>query len=178
MEVRTIEVADYEETKRLIQQAFMDEEYSDRDEQFLVERIRKEALYQKEFEVIALVNSEIVGYGLLSPVFIEQNDHTMVEGMVAALAPLAVKKAHRGKGIGRALILELENRARVAGYQGLSILGNPGYYQQFGYFPAKNKQLHAPFEIEDDYYLIKELNENSLADYMGTIRYVSAFGLE
>ncbi len=94
-----------------------------------------------------------------------------------ALAPLAVKKEYQGKGIGRAIIAELENRAKTAGYQGLSILGDPGYYQRFGYFPAKTKQIEAPFEIESNYFLIKELTENSLENCQGIVRYLPAFGL-
>ncbi|CCO12945.2 GNAT family acetyltransferase [Carnobacterium maltaromaticum LMA28] len=92
MEIRTIETEDYAEIKVLIQKAFENEEHSDGDEQLLVERIRKEKSYQKEFEVIALINSEIVGHGLLSPVIIEQKESSIIEDAVMALAPLAVKK--------------------------------------------------------------------------------------
>lgn len=177
MEIRTIETEDYAEIKVLIQKAFENEEHSDGDEQLLVERIRKEKSYQKEFEVIALINSEIVGHGLLSPIIIEQKESSLIEDAVMALAPLAVKKEYQGKGIGRAIIEELENRAKTAGYQGLSILGDPGYYQRFGYFPAKIKQIEAPFEIESNYFLIKELTENSLENCQGIVRYLPAFGL-
>ena len=156
MEIRTIETEDYAEIKVLIQKAFENEEHSDGDEQLLVERIRKEKSYQKEFEVIALINSEIVGHGLLSPVIIEQKESSLIED---------------------AIIAELENRAKTAGYQGLSILGDPVYYQRFGYFPAKIKQIEAPFEIESNYFLIKELTENSLENCQGIVRYLPAFGL-
>lgn len=177
MKIRTIKTEDYAEVKTLIQQAFENAEHSDGDEQFLVERIRKEKLYQKELEVIAVMDSEIVGHGLLSPVSIEQKDGSSVEGVVVALAPLAVKKEYQGKGIGRAIIAELEKRAQAAGYQGLSILGNPDYYQKFGYFPAKFKQIEAPFEVESEYFLIKELTKNSLVNCQGIVRYLSAFRL-
>ncbi|PLS32208.1 hypothetical protein CYV26_15375 [Carnobacterium maltaromaticum] len=113
----------------------------------------------------------------MSPVIIEQKEGSLIEGAVVALAPLAVKKEYQGKGIGRAIIAELENRAKTAGYQGLSILGDPRYYQRFGYFPAKTKQIEAPFEIESNYFLIKELTENSLENCLGTVRYLPAFGL-
>lgn len=70
MELATIGTENYIEIKMLIQKAFENEEHSNGDKQFLVKRIRKEKSYQKEFGVIALIDSEIVGYGLLSPVIL------------------------------------------------------------------------------------------------------------
>jgi putative acetyltransferase len=55
---------------------------------------------------------------------------------VAAVAPLAVSPSHQGRGIGTALMTELLRRAEAAMLPLLLLLGDPGFYQRFGFEPS------------------------------------------
>jgi len=50
-----------------------------------------------------------------------------------ALAPIAVSAKHRAKGVARDLIVEGVDRSRAAGEGAVFVLGDPGYYERFGF---------------------------------------------
>ena len=53
-----------------------------------------------------------------------------------AVAPLCVAPSRQGEGIGSALMDELIRRAEAAGWPLVLLLGNPHYYQRFGFKPS------------------------------------------
>ena len=53
-----------------------------------------------------------------------------------AVAPLCVAPSRQGEGIGSALMTELIARADTAGWPMLLLLGDPRFYQRFGFEPA------------------------------------------
>jgi putative acetyltransferase len=53
-----------------------------------------------------------------------------------AVAPLCVARSRQLEGIGSALISELLSRADGAGWPLVLLLGNPDYYQRFGFKPS------------------------------------------
>ncbi|WP_424527272.1 GNAT family N-acetyltransferase [Spiroplasma endosymbiont of Glossina fuscipes fuscipes] len=105
--------------------------------------------YVPTFDVVAIINNQIVGHAFLSTVTINDN-HKLL-----ALAPIAVQKEYQGQKIGTKLIKFLENKATTKGYQAIFILGDPNYYSKFNYVPAINYAIKAPFEIEDKYFMVK-----------------------
>jgi len=50
MNIRKEEIKDYDDVFKLIENAFKDEEFSDHQEQFLVERLRKSKSFIPEFQ--------------------------------------------------------------------------------------------------------------------------------
>ena len=91
------------------------------------------------------------------------------------LAPLDVLPAYQGKGIGAAILLELEKRAKILDYSFISILGHESYYPRFGYVPASQYQIQAPFEVPNENFMIKELIDGRLEGKSGVIQYSEAF---
>ncbi len=63
----------------------------------------------------------------------------------AALAPVAVDAAFRQKGIADALIRDGIKSLTRAGCQGLFVLGDPGYYQRFGFDVDAAKGFTSPY---------------------------------
>ena len=83
--------------------------------------------------------------------------------------------AYQGKGIGAAILLELEKRAKILDYSFISILGHESYYPRFGYVPASQYQIQAPFEVPNENFMIKELIDGRLEGKSGVIQYSEAF---
>ena len=55
------------------------------------------------------------------------------------------------------------------------IIGHETYYPKFGYVPASQYQIKAPFEVPDKNFMIKELTDGGLEGKSGVIHYSEAF---
>lgn len=172
MQLRTIHPTDYEAVARLIREAFMPTEFGYGNEAELVEKIRQSKEYLPDLELVAILDDTIVGYGLLSEVQIV-NEQETTTGLV--LAPLATAPNHQKQGVGKQLMLTLEARAKQLGYPFISILGHPEYYAKFGYTPATDFNVTAPFDVPVESFMLKPLFSNALDDIHGTIQYSAAF---
>ena len=170
--IETIKPEDYSATKRMVYEAFLTAEHRDGDEHELIERLRGTEAYVPELEVVAKKENQIVGYGLLTKINILSEDSAY---QALVLAPLAVSSTCQHQGVGAAILRELEIRAKRLGYVAISILGEPAYYQKFGYFPASQAQIRLPFDVPDAYSLIKFIGEKPVKT-AGVIQYSSAFG--
>lgn len=129
--ISTLTENDYEPSLNMIREAFKEMPESDHQEQALVRKLRLEPGYHYELEVIAKDEAgEIIGHALCSPIQIKSHEETFD---ALALAPVAVKKPYRQKGIGKALIHALEERAQELEYTTIVVLGHPDYYKALGY---------------------------------------------
>ncbi|MGM0218687.1 GNAT family N-acetyltransferase [Enterococcus sp. AZ126] len=172
MKIRKVTSKDYKEISELIKESFTNTENGYGHEAELVDKIRVSDCYNDELEIIATENEKIIGHGLLSEVNIV-NDNQKFKGLV--LAPLGVATDYQGKGVGKKILQELENRAEKLNYKFISILGHPSYYTRFGYIPASKYNIKPPFDVLDEVFMIKPLRSNSLNNINGTIRYSRAF---
>jgi putative acetyltransferase len=88
------------------------------------------------------------------------------------LGPVAVLPARQGEGLGDALIRAGLQRARDAGWDGVFVLGDPGYYRRFGFTP----ELAASFaSLYAGPYLMALALHGSLPATGGTVAYAPAF---
>lgn len=172
MIIKTINLEDYKEVAELIRESFSQSEHGYGNEAELVDKIRNEEGYIKDLEIVAFEDGKITGHGLLSEVSIV-NQSQSFKGLV--LAPLDVLPAYQGKGIGAAILLELEKRAKILDYSFISILGHESYYPRFGYVPASQYQIQAPFEVPNENFMIKELIDGRLEGKSGVIQYSEAY---
>lgn len=62
-----------------------------------------------------------------------------------ALAPVGVRKAMQGQGIGSALIRRAIGRARALGYGSIFVLGAPAYYGRFGFSAEAAAAFPSPY---------------------------------
>ncbi|PGL42534.1 GNAT family N-acetyltransferase [Bacillus cereus] len=169
--IRQEQKNDYRKTEEVVQQAFLNEEFSDKKEHELVKRIRECDAFIPELSLVA-VDEEIVGHILLSKITIEQ-DGTSVESL--ALAPVSVARGHQKKGIGGKLIGAALEKAKELGYGSVVVLGHPEYYSKFGFEKASNWNIKAPCEVPDEVFMVMELRENALQGVEGIVQYSSAF---
>jgi len=105
------------------------------DEARLVDRLRDDG--DAALALVAEDGGQIVGHVLLS---------TMTAPFAAlALAPVSVSPARQGAGIGSLLIREAIRRAREMGCAAIFVLGDPEYYQRFGFDIEAASGFDSPF---------------------------------
>lgn len=156
----------------VIFQAFTYAKHRDGDEQYLVERLRKSAAFQPELSLVAIVGNRVVGHILFSEVQIGV-DHPSL-----ALAPLSVLPTYQQQGIGSALIRAGHEAALAQGYTSAIVLGDYGYYSRFGYVPASQWHISAPFDVADENFMAIELIPTRLQGVNGVVRYPKEFVMD
>ncbi len=95
-------------------------------EQFIIAALRRaDAL---TLSLVAEVDGKILGHIALSPV-------TMSDGSLNwyGLGPISVLPGCQKQGIGKALMHEGLSRLKALGGNGCVLVGDPGYYQRFGF---------------------------------------------
>jgi putative acetyltransferase len=136
-----------------------------------------EALRQADALITSLVaveEEQIVGHIAFSALAIESHDTTM---NTVALAPLAVLPAHQRRGIGSELVRRGIDHCRRAGYGAVLVLGEPAFYQRFGFIKASLHGIRCPFDVPDEAFMAAELFSGALAEHSGTVKYRPEFDL-
>ena len=85
------------------------------------------------------------------------------------LGPLAVDCAHEGKGIGGALMRAAVTEARGRGHGAVLLVGDPEYYERFGFFAGKAQHLVMPGPFERRRFLALELKDGWLDGAAGIL---------
>jgi predicted N-acetyltransferase YhbS len=164
---------EYSSTEEMTKQAFSHEEYSDKKEHLLVNKIRKSDAFIPELSLVAINQShEVVGHILLSKITII--DHDKVADSLA-LAPVSVAPSFQNKGIGSQLIRAALQKAKEFGFQSVIVLGHKDYYPKFGFKQAVLWNITPPFEVPDEVFMALELSEHSLRNVRGIVHYSKAF---
>ena len=85
------------------------------------------------------------------------------------LGPLAVDCAHEGKGIGGALMRAAITEAGGRGHGAVLLVGDPEYYERFGFFAGKARHLLMPGPFERRRFLALELKDSWLDGAAGIL---------
>src|SRR5262245_9088446 len=88
------------------------------------------------------------------------------------IAPLRVPPTHQRQGIGTALMNAVLERAEVAGWPFVVLLGDPGYYGRFGFEPAGPLGIvYSPVGADSVHFQIKMFHASEPNDRQGTFSY-------
>jgi putative acetyltransferase len=149
----------------LVEQAFAPMPFSEGDEQDLVDLLRERG--ELALSLVALDPAgSIIGHIGFSPAAI---DHAACDWY--QMAPVAVCPALQHRGIGSALIREGIEQLRLGGANGIAVVGNPVYYERFGFAVVPGL---APLSEHDAQYFRAMVLAGEAP--CGTLRYASAFG--
>jgi putative acetyltransferase len=89
-----------------------------------------------------------------------------------ALAPVSVIPAKQRSGIGSALVKRAVNRARSEGWAAIFVLGDPNYYERFGFEREAAAGFTSPYA--GPHFMVLKLSP-SLPATTGELRHAPAF---
>ncbi len=138
----------------------------------LVAALRKAEGFDPALSLVAVRESEVVGHILFSPIHIERDGGDVP---AIALAPMAVRSAYQRRGVGSALVSTGLESCRRAGHRIVVVLGHAEYYPRFGFTPACECGVRAPFEVPDEAFMVLSLVDGGLDDVAGVVRYPAPF---
>src|SRR5262249_29257096 len=90
------------------------------------------------------------------------------------LAPISVLPERQGRGVGHALMHAVLGAAEATGEPLVCLLGEPAFYQRFGFVPASELGIVAPDPRWDSYFQARPLGTWT-PEMTGTFRYASTF---
>ena len=162
MEFRREEPGDEEAIRQVNEAAF-----ERPDEAGLVELLRDIA--DPYVSMVALVDGEIVGHVIFSPVTIDEGDGNE---LFMGLAPMAVHPDHQSEGIGTALGEAGLEECRQMGVRAVFVLGPPAFYSRFGFESARDHGFDYPGDVPEDAFMVHALADNALEGRSGEVRYL------
>lgn len=139
------------------------------DEARLVEALRRAG--SLKLSLVALEEAGIVGHVGFSPVSLESSSGTVV-GL--GLAPVAVLPDRQNRGIGATLVRGGLQKSRDLGAPFVVVLGEPGYYQRFGFQAASTWGITNEYNVRDEFMAI-ELLAGGIPPAGGLARYCPEF---
>jgi putative acetyltransferase len=163
--IRVEEQEDYSQVRRVIELAFGQPE-----EAQLVEALRLSA--DPYISLVAANDGQVIGHIFFSPVTIE-SDRSIFTAM--GLAPLAVLPEYQNRGVGSLLVWEGLKHCLMIGHKVVVVLGHPNYYPRFGFATAKLKGLACEYDVEDDHFMVAELEPGALEGRQGLVKYHPEF---
>lgn len=164
IQIRGEEPGDEGEVRKLLERSFPTKE-----EALLVDRLR--ASGRIWLSQVADMGSLIVGFAALTPVTF---DPPQPELTPVALAPLAIHPAHQKKGIGTRLVQSVVDTAKEAGYSCVIVLGNPVFFNRFGFQSAGGRGLRNEYGAID-LFLVAELKAGCLTKRGVLAKYAPEF---
>lgn len=160
--IRSEESTDIPKIRNVIKTAFETISYSNQKEHLLVDELREaEAL---DLSLVAELKKEIVGHIAFSKVLINGQNVDWY-----GLAPVSVHPDYQNKGIGSKLIREGLERMNKSGAKGCVLLGEPKYYNRFGFRQSDQLTLEG---VPAEYFLVKSYTDNIPE---GTVEYHPLF---
>jgi len=166
--IRQERETDFDSVYAVVRSAFETMEVASGDEQDLVNRLRKSSAFIPELSLVAVCDGKIVGHIMFTKMKVGIHP-------ALALAPVAVLPEYQKQGIGGKLIAEGHRIARELGHSVAILVGHPNYYQRFGYQPAGNFNIQAPFDVPADAFMVLELREGGLMGVSGLIEFAPEF---
>ena len=133
----------------------------------LVDDLRDDGEVIPALSVVATVGNEVVGHVVCSRAHIDQR-------LSLGLGPLGVLPPFQGQGIGAALMHAVVAAADALDEPAVVLLGDPGYYRQFGFVLAEAVGVLPPDPGWADHLQIRCLTVRDTSTRW-TFRYATAF---
>jgi predicted N-acetyltransferase YhbS len=162
IQIRHERIADVE-----AREALLDEAFGEARTRKSSERLREDRLPAEGLSFIATEGKRVVGTARLWNVAygIEKS----LGRQALLLGPVAVAQDCRSHGLGGALVRRAIQTARKLGYGAIVLVGDPEYYNRFGFSGEKTGALWMPGPFERHRLLGRELKAGALDGARGMI---------
>ena len=134
MNIRDETPADEAAITALTRAAFANAEHTSHTEEYIVLALRRRG--KLSVSLVAEDEGGLVGHVALSPVTLRDGSQDWY-----GLGPISVLPARQRGGVGSALMQAAITRLRAMDAAGCVLLGDPGYYQRFGFQALPSLQL-------------------------------------
>ncbi len=118
--------SDFESISQVTKAAFADCPHGNHTEQFIVSALRNAGALM--ISLVAEAEGKVVGHIAFSPVVVSDGRPGWY-----GLGPISVLPELQKRGIGRSLMREGLSALRALGAEGCVLVGDPGYYERFGF---------------------------------------------
>lgn len=163
--IRLEKESDYKKVENVTREAFWNKYKPGCDEHLVVHNIRKTNSFVKELDFVACNEEEVISNILYSKAKVV--DDYNEEHEVLCMGPISVLPSYQRKGIGSLLMKHSIKAARMLGYSGIILYGNPNYYHRFGFEDAKKYGIKTARGDNFQEFMALELNEGSLDSING-----------
>lgn len=165
--------SDFYESECCIRDSFWNLYMMGANEHFLVHRLRSSSDYIPELSKIATTkDGKIIGAIYYSKSIIV-TDSGVID--VISFGPLCVHPDYQKKGIGKRLLLETIELAKVKGYTAIFITGIPSYYSKFGFQTCDKFNITTQDGKNFDAFMCYELQPSALKNIKGYFQFSEVF---
>jgi predicted N-acetyltransferase YhbS len=161
LSVRETTEADRAAVIDVVRRAFTDDSRDGHEETDIVEATWALGAAAQPIDLVA-ADAAVVGHVLGAA-------GTIGSTQLLGAAPLCVAPEHQGRGIGSSLMTQLLTQASRARWPAVVLLGDPGYYERFGFEPARDLDIHyEPVGAGNPHFLARRLGAEPLPTGMFT----------
>jgi predicted N-acetyltransferase YhbS len=158
IQIRHERPADIDARETLLDQAFGETRYRKSSE-----RLREDRLPAEGLSFIASEDRRVIGTARLWNIACGNGQSALL------LGPVAVAEDCRSRGLGGAMVRRAIQAARKLGYGAIMLVGDPAYYNRFGFSGEKTGALWMPGPFERHRLLGRELKAGALDGARGMI---------
>ena len=158
--------ADYDQVYEVNLQAFNSEA-----EPLIVTKLRSSP---NVISLVALVDSQIVGHIIFSPIKVETG-FGINSSDVVALGPMSVSPKFQNIKIGSKLVRRGIEECKSKKYKLVVVLGHPNFYPKFGFIEAQPKGITCQWDVSSEAWMLIELIEGITQEIKGKAIYDNAF---
>ena len=158
IQIRQERLADIDAREALLDAAFGETRYRKSSE-----RLREDRLPAEGLSFIASEGKRVIGTARLWNIACGNGEQALL------LGPVAVAEDCRSRGLGAAMVRRAIQAARKLGYGAIVLVGDPGYYNRFGFSGGKTGALWMPGPFERHRLLGRELKAGALDGARGMI---------
>ncbi|MGO9571340.1 MAG: GNAT family N-acetyltransferase [Desulfomonilaceae bacterium] len=150
MIIRNERESDVEVISEVTRSAFENHPYSNQTEQFIINALR--AANALTISLVAEIGGKVVGHIAFSPITISDGSHDWY-----GVGPVSVLPECQKQGIGKSLVQEGLSLLKALGAKGCVLVGDPQYYERFGFRNLPDLVLD---DVPQEYFLALLFDKN------------------